>query len=138
MDKYLQYNHLELADDPSFIRWVKGSTPRDDQDWEAWLVDYPEKENVVAQAKEMVLAMKFVDDKPSLKLENEIWSEISADIKAKPRSILNPKPKGLIRLLPYVAVAAVALILLLKILDHLFSCQQCNQNTCCRFLNLFY
>jgi ferric-dicitrate binding protein FerR (iron transport regulator) len=113
MDKYLQYNHLELAEDPSFIRWAKGSKPLDSQDWEAWLADYPEKADAVAKAKEMVMAIKFVDDIPSKELENKIWSEISVDIHNRPSIEMKPKSNRLIKMLPYMTAAAVALILIL-------------------------
>ena len=107
MDKYLQYDHLELSEDPSFIRWAKGSESRDNLDWDDWLVNHPEKADLTAKAKSLVLAMKFVEDKPEAEVENKVWNKISSDIntqESKPRKSL------IIRLLPYTAVAAVALI----------------------------
>lgn len=115
MDKYLQYDHLDLSEDPSFIRWAKGSAMRDTQNWSEWLESHPEKADTVDKAKSIVLAMKFVGDKPKKGQENKIWDGISSKINvendAQPKQ--KPAKHRLIRLLPYVAVAAVALIFLI-------------------------
>ncbi len=115
MDKYLQFNHLELAEDPSFIRWVKGSEARDSLDWDRWLVNHPNKTDLVDEAKSLVLAVKFVDDKPSAGAEDKIWNSISEgiDSEVKPTYESKPKRSQLIRMLPYGAVAAMVLILLI-------------------------
>lgn len=112
MDKYLQFNHLELSEDPSFIRWAKGSESRDSQDWNQWVVDYPDKADSVDKAKSIVLAMKFAEDKPEKDTENKVWNNISSRINEKTDQSTKKKPtqKRLIKLLPYAAVAAVALI----------------------------
>jgi len=115
MDKYLQFNHLDLSEDPSFIRWAKGTEARDRQDWDGWLVNHPDKVDLVDKAKSIVLAMRFVVDKPSIGVEDKVWDKISTDINAATKPVLQEKPERslLIKMLPYVAVAAVALILLL-------------------------
>jgi len=107
MDKYLQYDHLELSEDPSFIRWAKGSESRDDLDWDEWLVKHPDKAELIAKAKKIVLAMKFIEVNPDAEVENKVWEEITSNINTKESA---PKRSLLIRLLPYGAVAAVALI----------------------------
>ena len=115
MDKYLQYDHLELSEDPSFIRWAKGTETRDNNDWDGWMINHPEKVDDANKAKSIVLSMKFVEDNPSTEVENKIWNKISTNIKAEQSTIkeVNPRRKTLIRMLSYGAVAAVALILLI-------------------------
>ncbi|MEM9548482.1 MAG: FecR domain-containing protein [Bacteroidota bacterium] len=114
MDKYLQLDHLELSEDPSFIRWAKGAESRDDNDWDRWLVNHPEMQEIVDKAKSIVLAMKFVQDQPTPGAENRVWGKISSDINTK-KIDLESRPKKAVvkRLLPFVAVAALALLLLI-------------------------
>jgi len=115
MDKYIQYDHLQLSEDPSFIRWAKRSEARDNNDWDGWLVNHPEKANDVANAKTLVLAMKFVKDNPSAEVEDKVWNKISSDINGEQSTTreINPRRTTMIKMLSYGAVAAVALILLL-------------------------
>ena len=115
MDKYLQYDHLELSEDPSFIRWAKGSQARDEIDWDGWLDTHPDKARMVSDAKSIVRAMKFVDDSPAPETENKVWNKIASDITTDKDTIgdLKNNRSRIFRLLPYVAVAAVALILLI-------------------------
>ncbi len=114
MDKYLQYNHLELSEDPSFIKWAKGSEAHDGQDWDGWLVNHPDKADLVAKSKSIVLAMKFVEDKADEGVEDKVWNSITTSINEEDK-VQESKPKQgvLRRLLPFAAVAAVALIFLI-------------------------
>ena len=114
MDKYLQYNYSELSEDPSFIRWAKGSPPSDDQDWDKWISDHPEMKEKTDQAKSLVLAMKFKKDEPEIGVEDRIWSKISSsieeDLEQTEAKII--KRRTFVRYLPYAGVAAIALLLL--------------------------
>lgn len=111
MDKYLQYDHLQLSEDPSFIRWAKGSKARDNNDWDSWLTNHPEKTEEVADAKLLVLSMKFVEDNPSVEVENNVWNNISTSINTKDVNPKSARKQSVVRrFLPYAAVAAVALL----------------------------
>ncbi|PWJ58722.1 FecR protein [Dyadobacter jejuensis] len=55
MDHYNQYTVEELVWDVSFRNWVLSPTREDHQLWEGWLLDHPEKREVVRQARTMVL-----------------------------------------------------------------------------------
>ena len=114
MDKYLQYNYSELSEDPSFIRWAKGSPPSDDHDWNKWIADHPEMKEKTDKARALVLAMKFKSDKPESGVEDKIWSKISSSIKEDLQQTEAKviKRRALVRFLPYAAVAAIALLLL--------------------------
>jgi len=115
MDKYLQYNHLELADEPSFIKWAKGQKPEDNLDWDAWLSDHPHKEEDVKKAVQLVRNMQFVHDEAPQSVEDNIWSKINNDILStdkKPTSA-TPQKGRILRMISYGAVAAVALLLLI-------------------------
>jgi len=115
MDKYLQYDHIELADDPSFIKWAKGQKSQEGLDWDAWLSDHPNKEEDVKNAVQLVRNMQFVHDEAPQSVEDNIWSKINNDIQSKDKkSISETSNKGRVfRMLSYGAAAAVALILLL-------------------------
>ena len=114
MNKYLQFNHTELSEDPSFIRWAKGSVSRDDNDWDGWLVNHPEMNEVVSKAKSIVLAMKFVQDQPQLGVENSVWDKISTEINTNVVDLEAKPVQGIVRrLLPYAAVAALLFLLLI-------------------------
>lgn len=52
MNDYQQFDALDFMQDPAFRDWVAGQSPGEDAFWEAWLVDHPEKTEVVQQAKE--------------------------------------------------------------------------------------
>ena len=113
MDKYLQFDHFELSEDPSFIRWAKGSPARDEHDWDNWLLNHPDRAEIASKAKTIVLAMKFVKDVPTAKTEEKVWNNISTDITKNKSSsqIEKPNRRQIFKLLPYAAVAAVALLL---------------------------
>jgi len=113
MDKYLQFNHLELSEDPSFIRWAKGSESQDGLDWDGWLVNHPERKETIEKAKSLVLAMKFAEDRSPEGVEDKVWGRISSSINEKEiPGESNSRRSFVIRMLPYVAVAALALLVL--------------------------
>lgn len=116
MDKYLHYNHIELSEDPSFIKWTKGSADAEKNDWDQWLEIHPEKANDVEQAKAIVLAMKFVEQNPTEIQKDAVWAKIRAEVNTPKESVADQKPRrrGIIKMLAYGAVAAVALILLFQ------------------------
>ena len=116
MDKYLQYDHIELSEDPSFIRWAKSSTPLDDKNWDEWLINHPNKAETAAKAKSIVLAMKFVNDTPSKETEEKIWSSISNEINTVNQEEKKSRTsrRGVLKMIAYGAAAAIALILLFQ------------------------
>jgi transmembrane sensor len=116
MDKYLQYDHIELSEDSSFIRWAKDSNTQDENNWEEWLVNHPEKAEKVEQAKSIVLAMKFALEKPTKETEDKVWSKISSTINSDQLPSLDKKRnrRGIIKMLMYGAAAAVAVFFIFQ------------------------
>ncbi|MGK0362978.1 MAG: transmembrane sensor [Saprospiraceae bacterium] len=110
MDKYLQYELEDFAQDDSFIRWVKKSNAAAEKKWQAFLNKYPEKRGTLEQAKLLVLSMQF-DNAADLKTkENEIWSKVSA--KTKAQATIIPRKTPILRyLVPIAAAAAIALVI---------------------------
>lgn len=111
MDKYLQYDHIELSEDISFIRWAKGSESRDENNWDDWILQHPNQKETVDKAKSIVQGMKFMTDSPSKAVEEKVWSGISKEINTE--TSIAPKVKSkmprIIRLATLGAAAAVLL-----------------------------
>ena len=111
MDKYLQYDHLELSEDASFIRWAKGSESRDENNWDEWLEKNADKREAIEKAKSIVLAMKFVSDTPSKETEEKVWSGITEKINT-PTETKTLEKSRLPKLIQMVALGAAAAVLL--------------------------
>lgn len=116
MEKYLQYNHIDLASDQAFIAWVQGSTSSEDFDWAQWLIDHPEKGSVVEDAKSIVRGIQFKEDAIANQTEDQVWAKIAGNIGRDDKANQNttsPRNGRIIRWSMLSAVAAVALILLI-------------------------
>jgi len=107
MKKYLHFDHLELAEDISFIKWVKGSKQVDKKDWDAWLKRHPEKADDVERARQIVKGMKFKQDLPILGKKDQIWENVNREIKES----VNPKTQSKIKSIFWYGAAAVAAVL---------------------------
>jgi ferric-dicitrate binding protein FerR (iron transport regulator) len=79
MNPYLTYTAEDLACDDDFLRWVKYPEryPQLDAFWKRWLDDHPEKAEIVAEARCLVLAV-LADDEflPGETKQSEIWQKI--------------------------------------------------------------
>lgn len=56
-----QYQFFEVEDfleDNAFRRWVFAPLPADDDFWQQWLLQYPEKRNTVRQARQLLLDIR--------------------------------------------------------------------------------
>ena len=58
---YEQYSANDFAADEYFVKWVKEPSPQMILFWEQWLVEHPEKNDVVEEARQMVLSIQFED-----------------------------------------------------------------------------
>lgn len=116
MERYLQYDHLELSEDPSFIRWTKGSSTKDSNDWDQWLQDHPEKKPIVEQAQSLVNAMKFAVEETSKASEDRLWNTISSEINGTQNTTIKAinRRAAVVRMITYGAVAAVLLFVLFQ------------------------
>ncbi len=56
------YEHFELEDfvqDLYFRKWILGRLPGEDQFWEAWYTAHPEKQELLEQARSMVVGLHY-------------------------------------------------------------------------------
>ena len=92
MNRYLTHTAEDLACDDDFLRWVKypDRYPQLDAFWRRWLDDYPEKRELVAEARCLVLAV-LADDEflPRETKQGEIWQKIrlTSGLKASSQGI---------------------------------------------------
>jgi transmembrane sensor len=61
MMNYSQYNAEELAADPSFVAWVRGSDARACEFWDNWILRHTERISVVNEARDIVQRLQFKD-----------------------------------------------------------------------------
>ena len=111
MEKYLQYNAGDFAEDDSFIRWVKGNSQSIDLDWSSWEKEHPTKASDIIKAKEIVNSIVFVEDLPAADTEDKLWTNIRNSINSGTQEA--PKKPARFRLLYLGAAAAIGLVVLM-------------------------
>jgi ferric-dicitrate binding protein FerR (iron transport regulator) len=115
MDKYLHYNSIELAEDPTFIAWVKKVPSNDGLNWDEWVQANPSMTDVVNEAKNLIGQINFKKGEVSKAQSNRVWVKILQDINQEKA----PKFKTSIvrRLISIGAAAAVAVLLWVTVFD---------------------
>ena len=108
MDKYLHYTSEELAQDSSFIHWVQKKKYDDTHDWDTWINDHPDKQDVISEAQKMVKSLKFIESPIDSNVKQVVWERINEQ--TKPSN--HKKNPPVIRRLIWGAAAAIVLILL--------------------------
>lgn len=112
-DKYKLFSASELAGEDSFIRWVMHG--ENDQAWIQWLKTYPDRSEVVDEARYIVKTMAM--QTPTLidaGAKAALWKRIQADVTAGHRNNNRNRQYRMIRL-SLVAAAAIALLFWLNI-----------------------
>jgi transmembrane sensor len=116
--EYLDYSVEEFLADEPFQQWVLAPKQADTQFWEQFLLTYPEKQSVIAQAREVLLSVAareavIVEES---RIEN-VWQRIEHSRKREQvsgRQVVLPENKQ-VRVLPlYLKIAAVFLGLLVS------------------------
>ncbi len=112
---YSTYDATELAQDDSFIRWVRGSEA-DARFWAQWLSEHPDREDVVAEARRLVQALKFEETAPPSGQIDDLWSRIdqAIDETEEEPGASTPRIRRL-RWLGYVAAACAVALLIVSI-----------------------
>lgn len=108
---YREYSVEELAQDSSFIRWVKQHPLANARFWENWLKDNPDKVALVEQAKALVLAIDFAPKEISDARVDALWEKIRVQQEAAGRS---PKIRNL---WPLAIAASLAILLMVRFLS---------------------
>jgi transmembrane sensor len=104
-------NISDLAQDSSFIHWVRDEDPEADAYWSAWLLNHPETENKIEAARSLVRALQFKEEGMSSHQIHAEWSKVNTTIsyqaETKVRKVDWFRRKG------YLSLAAAILVLLM-------------------------
>lgn len=86
-----QYNHLEdfLLDD-TFVNWVQRPSEQSNMFWQQWILENPEKETMLDEAKIIVTQLKFKMIVPSLETRKKVWTKIEENTTENLILPLNP------------------------------------------------
>lgn len=119
MDKYLQFESIDFAQESSFINWVNASDVSDINQWNKWIADNPEKRAIIDEAKRLVSSIKFKEGDIPSGLENKIWGNIKAATQTKASSSMTEQPSGIVMILkkwaPLAAAAIIALLVYVNV-----------------------
>ncbi len=69
----------DLLIDESFRSWVIAPTPDLDRQWNSWLEENKDKEELIQQSRELVLALKFKEHKASEGVKGRILDQVLQD-----------------------------------------------------------
>lgn len=113
---YTTYGAEELAQEPGFIRWVRGGDEEAARFWEQWMIDHPERSEMVESARALVRALHFKESPPKSKQIDDLWDRINEEIEAG-EEVAETSPPRIRRLrwLGYVAAAVALLLLVLQV-----------------------
>ena len=103
-----QYNTInDFLDDKSFENWALQSNGTDINFWEFWIVNNPDKEELVNKARDLVLGISFKKDFVSKEKVTLEWNKLEEKVQRKKN-----KPKRKVHFLKQFSVAASFLLLI--------------------------
>lgn len=102
---YIKFKEEDFVSDDYFRKWTNGLLPEEDVFWESWLLQNPEKEDLVKRAKFIVRALEFDD----MEISEQRISESVKKIDALTREPYG-KTSFLDRSWLKIAVAAIVII----------------------------
>ncbi|MEM1120763.1 MAG: FecR domain-containing protein [Bacteroidota bacterium] len=76
--KYTNYDEIDFAEEPSFIRWVQGKDSKANAFWDKWANDHPQKSSDIKAAKVLVQAIEIKETEPSKIQIQNLWEKIDA------------------------------------------------------------
>lgn len=110
MNQFLHYTISDFLEEDSFIRWVRLEADENDFDWESWLMEHPEKREIIDQAKSLILHLKFKEEHIKEGVEDSLWAKIDNNTKEEKKEEHQP------RIFPlrtkWIAIAASLLLLI--------------------------
>ena len=69
----------DLLKDESFVRWLLTGETSTQLEWEQWMYDDPNRQDMVLEAKELIRSMRFGDQRKHL-VDEELWNRIETTI----------------------------------------------------------
>ena len=108
--KYTDFDAINFAEDPSFVRWIRHKTPDTIKFWEKWQQDHPEKQAIVKEAIVLVQAINIKETTPSEERINQLWNKIDAATSEQQAPIKKEATVKSLRPMRWIAYAAAACI----------------------------
>lgn len=102
--KYNKFSVYDFLKDESFQKWVKAPNPASDRFWNSWIKEHPEKEEIVTEARKIMLSIRFKSKPASRETEDRILNNIMR--KQRPHS-LKQRPMYAGRRTFYVAASVL-------------------------------
>jgi len=112
-NEYLSYDALQLAAEPSFIRWIKEDKGPLASTWQSWLVEHPTMQPIVDEASEIVRTNLAAIAPLSHTVDaSQLWKRIETTIdkQAPQAKVRNLKPL-------YIALSLAAAIAILFLIN---------------------
>ncbi|MEL7001994.1 MAG: FecR domain-containing protein [Bacteroidota bacterium] len=78
--KYSEYEVGDFLRDEFFVKWIKENDPHVDDFWKKWLVANPEKVEIIAEAKSIILSLQYdkiheLPDEDYLRIYEDVLKE---------------------------------------------------------------
>ena len=74
----------QLASREDFQQWVLNPTDERNQHWKAWLLDHPQHQGTVAEARNLISLIRIESDPDPPRLKHQVWQQISANTEQRP------------------------------------------------------
>ncbi|GAB3711087.1 FecR family protein [Spirosoma flavus] len=72
------YSAGDFALDPRFQEWVQKPDSENERFWQNWLAQHPEKQGLIAEARQLVLHLNFRENLPTPAEQAAVWNRINA------------------------------------------------------------
>lgn len=115
--KYTNYDEIDFAEEPSFIRWVQGKDPKANAFWKKWVGNNPTKAAAIKAAKVLVKAINIEEREPSEARIKNLWDKIDTATSAEKPQLKQEKQETAIvrsigrrRWISYAAAACIGLV----------------------------
>ena len=80
--KQVNNNVQEFLGDPSFVKWVIAPNQDLNNQWEAWLLDNPNKQGILSDSRKIILSMDFNDGSYQI-ADPQLWKKIEGSVKSE-------------------------------------------------------
>ncbi len=100
----------DLITDEQFVDWVKNPNPTNQQYWEEWLVQNPDKQPLIIEARQFILSLSFERNEPSKEQIDSMKLKIHQLIDAQNPKIIPIQPQR--KTYQWQNIAAVLLLLI--------------------------
>lgn len=130
--KYTTIN--DFLEDESFKNWVLQNNGTDINFWDFWILNNPDKKELVNKAKDLVLGVSFHKDILSKEKVAFEWAKLEAKIKDKKPII--PSVKRKVKYVHAFSVAAAAAVILVFITVHFMNVKITHKTNFGEILNI--